>query len=204
VNVLLVLFLVVCRGAARRFDISPSTAIRYQQRMKRTSCVAAFKRGRPSGSGKLAPYREMLIAKVEEQPDITMPELALFLFEQTQVSVTASNLSKLLCKAGYTYKKQLMASEQERSDVKREREEWRAHILPAIIRDMERVIFIDQTCVKTNMTPLRGRCLKGKRLKAHAPAGKWETSSFIAGLRSSELSAPFIIKGAIDGEAFVK
>jgi len=24
--------------------------------------------------GKLAPYREMLIAKAEEQPDITMPE----------------------------------------------------------------------------------------------------------------------------------
>jgi len=63
-----------CRGAARRFDISPSTAIRYQQRMKCTSCVAAFKRGRPSSSGKLAPYREMLVAKVEEQSDITMPE----------------------------------------------------------------------------------------------------------------------------------
>jgi len=31
-------------------------------------------RGRPSGSGKLAPYREMLIAKGEQQPDITMPE----------------------------------------------------------------------------------------------------------------------------------
>jgi len=94
-----------CRGAAKRFAIAPSTAIRYQQRMKATSCVDPFKRGRPSGSGKLAPYRGMLIAKVEERPDITMPELASFLLEQTGVSVTPSNLSKLLCKAGYTYKK---------------------------------------------------------------------------------------------------
>jgi len=146
-----------CRGAARRFDISPSTAIRYQQRMKHTSCIEPFKHGRRSGSGKLSPYREMLIAKVEEQPDITMPELALFLFERTQVTITASNLSKLLCKASLTHiKKQLMASEQERNDVRQERETWCAHILPAIIRDMERIIFIDETCVKTNMTPLRG------------------------------------------------
>jgi len=132
---------------------------------------------------KLAPYREMLIAKAEEQPDITMPKLALFLFERTQVIVTASNLLKLRCKAGYTYKKQPHASEQERADGRQEREEWRAYILPAIIRDMKRVIFIDETCVKTNMTLLRGGYLKGKRLKTHAPAGKWETSSFIAELR---------------------
>jgi len=96
-----------------------------------------------------------------------------------------------------------MACEQERSDVKAEREAWCAHILPAITRDIERVIFIDETCIKTNMTPLRGRSLKGKRLKAHAPAGKWETSSFIAGLRCGELSAPYVVKGAIDGDAFV-
>jgi len=49
-----------------------------------------------------------------------------------------------------------MASKQERSDIKAERETWCAHILPAIIRDIERVIFIDETCVKTNMTPFRG------------------------------------------------
>jgi len=53
------------------------------------------------------------------------------------------------------------------------------------------------------MTLLRGRSLKGKRLKAHAAAGKWETSSFIAGLRCGELSAPFVVKGAVDGDAFV-
>jgi len=52
------------------------------------------------------------------------------------------------------------------------------------------------------MTPLRGRALKGKRLIAHAPSGKWQTTAFIAGLRSSALTAPFVIKGAMDGAAF--
>jgi len=94
-----------CRAAALRFSVSASTAIRYQQRLRRTGCLEPDRRGRLPGRGKLAPYREMLIAKVEEQADITMPELTLWLFERTGVQVHPSNLSRLLCKAGYTYKK---------------------------------------------------------------------------------------------------
>ena len=63
-------------------------------------------------------------------------------------------------------------------------------------------MFIDETSVKTNMTPLRGRSLRGKRLVADAPFGKWNTQTFIAGLRCNELVAPWVIDGAIDGQAF--
>ena len=63
-------------------------------------------------------------------------------------------------------------------------------------------MFIDETSVKTNMTPLRGRSVKGKRLLADAPFGKWNTQTFIAGLRCHEPVAPWVIEGAIDGEAF--
>lgn len=63
-------------------------------------------------------------------------------------------------------------------------------------------MFIDETSVKTNMTPLRGRSVKGKRLLADAPFGKWHTQTFIAGLRCHELVAPWVIEGAINGEAF--
>jgi transposase len=65
-----------------------------------------------------------------------------------------------------------------------------------------RLVFIDETSVKTNMTPLRGRSLRGERLRADAPFGKWHTQTFIAGLRCQELVAPWIIEGAIDGAAF--
>lgn len=61
---------------------------------------------------------------------------------------------------------------------------------------------IDETSVKTNMTPLRGRSVKGKRLLADAPCGKCNTQTFIAGLRCHELVAPWVIEGAINGEAF--
>ena len=54
-------------------------------------------------------------------------------------------------------------------------------------------MFIDETSVKTNLTPTRGRSRKGKRLLADAPFGKWNTQTFIAGLRCNELVAPWVI-----------
>ncbi len=69
-------------------------------------------------------------------------------------------------------------------------------------RQPARLVFVDETSVKTNMTPLRGRSLKGERLMADAPFGKWHTQTFIAGLRCDGLVAPWIVDGAMDGLAF--
>ena len=63
------------------------------------------RQGRPSGSGKLGPYRDALIAKVKAEPDITMADLAAWLEAEHGVTADPSNLSKLLCKAGFSYKK---------------------------------------------------------------------------------------------------
>ena len=65
-----------------------------------------------------------------------------------------------------------------------------------------RLVFIDETSVKTNMTPWRGRSPRGERLHADAPFGRWHTQTFIAGLRCDRLVAPWIIDGAMDGAAF--
>ena len=99
-------------------------------------------------------------------------------------------------------KKTLLASEKERADVKAERDDWHRHRLPAMRGAPGRLVFIDETSVKTNLTPTRGRSRKGERLLADAPFGKWNTQTFIAGLRCNELVAPWVIDGAIDGEAF--
>ncbi len=81
----------------------------------------------------------------------------------------------------------------------RRRTRWKAHqgkIAP------ERLVFIDETWVKTNMAPLRGWGPKGKRLKAFAPYGHWKTLTFIAALRHNRIDAPFVIDGPINGELF--
>jgi len=69
-------------------------------------------------------------------------------------------------------------------------------------RQPTRLVFIDETSVKTNMTPLRGRSPRGERLRADVPFGKWRTQTFVAGLRCDELVAPWIIEGAMDGAPF--
>ena len=99
-------------------------------------------------------------------------------------------------------KKTLLASEKERADVHAERDVWQKHRLPAMRAEPARLVFIDETSVKTSMTPLRGRSRTGQRLVADAPFGKWNTQTFIAGLRCDELIAPWVIEGAINGLAF--
>lgn len=86
--------------------------------------------------------------------------------------------------------------------MKAARTEWRCWRQPAMQREPQRLIFIDETSVKTNMTPLRGRCLRGQRLKAEAPFGKWHTQTFIAALRCDGLTAPWVVDGAMNGAAF--
>ena len=65
------------------------------------------------------------------------------------------------------------------------------------------MVFLDETRVKTNMTLLRGRSKCGTRLNASAPFGAWGPQTFIAGLTHDQLIAPWVIKGAMDGAAFV-
>ena len=63
-------------------------------------------------------------------------------------------------------------------------------------------MFIDETSVKTNLTRQRGWSPRGERLVMDAPFGSWGTQTFIAGLSAGALIAPWVIKGAMDGDAF--
>lgn len=93
------------RGAAARFGVAPSTAVRLKARYDETGSVAAARIGRPPDSGKLGDHRDFIIGQVEARPDITMPELAAALQVDRGIAADPSNLSKFLCRAGYSYKK---------------------------------------------------------------------------------------------------
>ncbi len=56
--------------------------------------------------------------------------------------------------------------------------------------DPRRLVFIDETWIKTNMAPIRGWGRKGKRLRGFSPHGRWSTMTFVAALRYDGLSAP--------------
>jgi len=96
-------------------------------------------------------------------------------------------------------KKTLVADERERPDVKRRRERWRRHQGRV---DPKRLVFIDETWVKTNMAPLRGWGQRGVRLPGTAPFGHWNTSTFIAALRCDRIDAPWVFDGPVNGDVF--
>ena len=95
-----------------------------------------------------------------------------------------------------------MATERRLPHVRRRRADWFAHRLPAIAARPERVVFLDETAVKTNLTRLRGWAVCGQRLPMDTPFGSWGTQTLIAGLGHDKLIAPWVIKGAMDGPAF--
>jgi len=189
------------REAARRFNVSPSSAVRFAAQWRAERSLKA----RPQGGDrrrKLAPHRALILARVEARPDITMPELAAALADEIGLAVAPASLSRFLCRAGFSYKKTLLASEQERADVREARLVWRCYRQPAMRKALGRLVFIDETSVKTNMCRRRGRSPRGTRLRGDAPFGRWHTQTFIAGLRVDGLTAPWIIDGAMDGRAF--
>ena len=69
--------------------------------------------------------------------------------------------------------------------------------------DPDRLVFLDETWAKTNMTRPRGRSLRGTRLIAKVPHGHWKTTTFLAALRTSGLTAPLVIDGAVNGRLFL-
>jgi transposase len=49
----------------------------------------------------------------------------------------------------------------------------------------------------------RGRAPRGERLIGKVPHGHWKTTTFVAGLRASALTAPCVIDGPMNGSAFL-
>jgi transposase len=68
--------------------------------------------------------------------------------------------------------------------------------------DSRRLIFIDETWAKTNMTRLYGRAPVGQRLIDKTPHGHWKTTTLIAALGLEGIRCSTLVDGAIDGDVF--
>jgi transposase len=93
----------------------------------------------------------------------------------------------------------VFALEQARADIARRRRRWRSFQGNL---DPGRLVFIDETWIKTNMAPLRGWGPKGKRLRGFVPHGHWRTLTFLGALRCDRLTAPCVFDGPINGVCF--
>ena len=100
----------------------------------------------------------------------------------------------------HAQKKTGHATEQDRPDVLKRREEWFDGQLDL---DPDKLVFIDETWASTNMARRHGRCRRGQRLRAGIPFGHWKTTTFVAGLRRTGMVAPWVLDGPMNADAFL-
>jgi transposase len=130
--------------------------------------------------------------------DLTLHALLSELRERGVV-VSCNTLWRFLRKEKLSFKKTLFAAEQDWRDVARRRARWRK-LQPRL--DPKRLVFIDETWAKTNMTRTHGWSKRGPKLVAKAP-GFWKTTTFLAALRCDEVTAPLVLDGPVNGDRFL-
>ncbi len=65
-----------------------------------------------------------------------------------------------------------------------------------------RLVFIDESAAKTNMTRLRGRSKNGSRCFAFAPHGHWSTTTMISSIRLDGSTECLALQGGTAKEVF--
>ncbi len=93
------------RAAALRLKLSPATGARWGLAIRQTGVARAARQGRPKGKGKLAVHQSFLVEVIEQDGDITMPELAAALLVAAGVHAHPDAIGRFLRNLGFTYKK---------------------------------------------------------------------------------------------------
>src|ERR1700738_3452389 len=184
------------REAAEQFDVSVSSAIRWVQRFRENGTSEPMPRG--GSTSPLEQHSREILALISEQSALTLNEIVSALGGVSQAA--AARCPDFSLAMVSPSKKSLRAAERKRADVARARRRW---IREQGFLDPAHLVFIDETAVTTNMLRLNGWNPRGVRLVSDAPMGHWDTVTFIAGLRQTGVVAPMLIKGAMNGEAFL-
>jgi len=68
--------------------------------------------------------------------------------------------------------------------------------------NLEKLVFIDESGAKTNMTRLYGRAKQGQRAVDDAPSGHWCTTTMISSMRLDGSTACMVVDGATNKDIF--
>ena len=96
-------------------------------------------------------------------------------------------------------KKWTRAAEQDRADVVVKRRDWKETQEDV---DPERLVFLDEMGLKTDLTRLRGWAEGGKRLIEAVPGGKWETNTLLQAIALDGTRAAMVLDGPLDAISF--
>ncbi|WP_242153870.1 IS630 family transposase [Sphingomonas sp. BAUL-RG-20F-R05-02] len=187
------------RQAAVRFGVSAASAVRWQKLASQHGTPAPQPQGDDRRSMRIEVHAGLILDAYKATPDITLAELQALLADQG-TEVALGTIWRFFARRGITpQKKTAHATEQDRPDILKRREEWFDGQLDL---DPEQLIFIDETWASTNMARRYGRAPRGERLRAGVPHGHWKTTTFVAGLSRTGMIAPWVLDGPMNGDAF--
>ena len=186
-----------CNQAAKQFGVAISTAINWVRRLRETGSIAPGKMGGHKPRAISGAHRVWLLERIKDG-DFTLRGLVVE-FAERGLKVDYRSVWEFVHAEKLSFKKSVVAGERDRPDVARRRAQWTKYQDRV---EPERLVFIDETWTKTNMTALRGWAPRGQRFVAKAPHGRWTTTTFVAALRFDRIDAPWLIDGPIDGESF--
>src|SRR6266446_8895020 len=186
-----------CNRAAKQFGVGISTAINWVNRQRETGSVAPGQMGGHRPKAILGQYRIWLLQRIKDR-DFTLRGLVVELAERG-LKVDYRSVWEFVHAEKLSFKKSVAPGERDRPDVARRRAQWIGYQNRV---EPDRLVFIDETWARTDMAPLRGWALRGHRLPAKVPHGRWRTTTFLAALRHDRIVAPWLVDGPIDGESF--
>jgi transposase len=93
------------RAAAARFGVAAASAIRWVREWRETGVVCAKPQGGDQRSHRIEVWRDIILAAIEKQVDITLVELTQLLREKHGASFAASTVWRFLDRHAVTVKK---------------------------------------------------------------------------------------------------
>jgi transposase len=186
------------RGAAEQFEVSASAAVKWLQAFRHDGVCAPKPRG--GSRSALEDHATELRKLVAKQPDWTLDELVAEM-RRRGIPGQRSALWRFLDRHNLTFKKKTVrAAEQQRAELACARKRW---MRQQGLFDPAHLVFIDETAVTLNMARRYGRSSRGERVIGYVPQGNRQTLTLVAALRGSEITAPMLITGAMNGPTFL-
>jgi transposase len=95
-----------CRAVASLFSVSVASAVKWSQRLRQTGSAAAKPQGRQQPRA-LAPHRDWILGRLEQDKDLTMRALAIELGERGVV-ISEVSVWRLVRDAKLSFKKNII------------------------------------------------------------------------------------------------
>ncbi|MFR8944293.1 MAG: IS630 family transposase [Blautia obeum] len=178
--------------------MNTSTVYRLEKQMRETGSVKTrtSQRGRKHA---LTPEDLQNIDRVvQQEPDITIDEI----IDKLGLHVCNETVRKAVIKLGYSYKKNLFIP-QSRSvpDVREKRRNWKKHMSE---KDINHLVFLDESGVNINMTRHYARAWKNRRAVDKTPLNTPCNTTVLSSIRLNGDCAYTVYQGGTTAERFAE